>query len=325
MQDKLDALRRKYRLLGQDMETYLEGLLYSRSLTYWDYIEVDTLLTLQKPRTDFPDELIFIVYHQITELYFKLIKVELNLLSKESWQEESAILKRLRRIESYFRHLTHSFEIMLFGMDSENFLRFRTALLPASGFQSVQFREIELMSTGLRQLLAPHKRDLRTDNADELYESIYWKFGNLDSRTGEKTLTLRLFEQKYDEYLRRLAHQWRDCNLNCRLEEALTRGQVTDALIQAFREVDVQVNIHWRLVHLRTAAYYLRRGEGAIPSTGGTNWQQYLPPHHQLIQFFPSVWSDQEKADWGKAGFLERFSREVEAYWREVRSNNATA
>lgn len=88
MQDKLESLRRKYSLLGQDLETYLEGLLYSRSLTYWDYIEVDTLLTLQKTRTDFPDEVIFIVYHQITELYFKLIKVELELIAQESWQEE---------------------------------------------------------------------------------------------------------------------------------------------------------------------------------------------------------------------------------------------
>lgn len=320
MQDKLEALRRKYSLLGQDMETYLEGLLYSRSLTYWDYIELDTLLTLQKPRTDFPDEVIFIVYHQITELYFKLIKAELELIAQESWQEERPLLKRLGRIISYFRHLTHSFEIMLYGMESENFLRFRTALLPASGFQSVQFREIELYSTGLRQLLAPHKRDIASDQVEDLYDHIYWKYGNLDARTGEKTLTLKLFEQKYDKYLRGLAHQWREKNLNARLEGALARGQVSDALIQAFREVDVQVNIHWRLVHLRTAAYYLRREEGALPSTGGTNWQQYLPPHHQLVQFFPSVWSSQEKAEWGKAGFLERFKQEVEAYWRSTKA-----
>lgn len=325
MQDKLEALRRKYSLLGQDLETYLEGLLYSRSLTYWDYIELDTLLTLQKPRTDFPDEQIFIVYHQITELYFKLVKIELELLAQESWQEERPLLKRLRRIESYFRHLTHSFEIMLYGMDSENFLRFRTALLPASGFQSVQFREIELMSTGLRQLLAPHKRDLATEDINELYANIYWKYGNLDARTGEKTLTLKLFERKYDDHLRKLAWEWKDRNLNARLEAALARGQVSQPLLQLFREVDVQINIHWRLVHLRTAAHYLKRDEGALPSTGGTNWQRYLPPHHQGIQFFPSLWTQEEKQDWGKAGFLERFEKEVEAYWRSARAKSATA
>ena len=325
MQDKLEALRRKYSLLGQDLETYLEGLLYSRSLTYWDYIEVDTLLTLQKPRTDFPDEVIFIVYHQITELYFKLIKVELELIAQESWQEEATLLKRLGRIASYFRHLTHSFEIMMHGMDSQNFLRFRTALLPASGFQSVQFREIELMSTDLRQLLAPQYRDLSTTDLNQLYDHIYWKFGNLDSRTGEKTLTLRLFEQKYDGHLRAMAVAWRERNLNHRLEEHLTKGQVSERLIHALREVDVQANIHWRLVHLRTAAHYLKKEEGALPSTGGTNWQSYLPPQKQAIQFFPSLWKESERSEWGKAGFLERYEAEVEAYWRLGRSSKATA
>jgi tryptophan 2,3-dioxygenase len=50
----------------------LDGLLYADFLTYWDYIHLDTLLSLQSPKTPFPDEEIFIIYHQITELYFKL-------------------------------------------------------------------------------------------------------------------------------------------------------------------------------------------------------------------------------------------------------------
>lgn len=315
MQEKLEALRRKYSLLGQDLETYLEGLLYSRSLTYWDYIHLDTLLTLQKPRTDFPDEHIFIIYHQITELYFKLVKVELELLSRESWQEEAPILKRLRRIQSYFRHLSHSFEIMMYGMESENFLRFRTALLPASGFQSVQFREIELMSTGLRNLVARDKQPLPED-LEALYNHIYWKYGNLDARTGEKTLTLRLFEEKYDAQLLELAKTWRHINLNTRLENYLSTGRGSAELIQAFRGLDVEINIHWRYVHLKTAAYYLKRGEGAIPSTGGTNWPSYLPPARQKILFFPAVWSEEEKNEWGKGTFIEHFHKEVEAYWR---------
>jgi tryptophan 2,3-dioxygenase len=323
MQEKLEALRRKYSLLGQDLETYLEGLLYSRSLTYWDYIHLDTLLTLQKPRTDFPDEHIFIIYHQITELYFKLVKIELELLSRESWENEAPIIKRLRRIQSYFRHLTHSFEIMMYGMESENFLRFRTALLPASGFQSVQFREIELMSTSLRNLLA-HDRPVSSDDIDSLYAHIYWKYGNLDARTGEKTLTLRLFEEKYDAHLLALAKQWHRKNLNTRLETYLATGRGSPELIQAFREVDVEINIHWRYVHLKTAAYYLKRGENAIPSTGGTNWPSYLPPARQKILFFPALWSEEEKAEWGKGSFIERFRQEVEAHWRLSPPTNST-
>jgi tryptophan 2,3-dioxygenase len=70
--ERLELLEKKYSAIGQDMLSYLDGLLYNDSVKYWDYVEVDTLLSLQKPRTDFPDEVIFIMYHQITELYFKL-------------------------------------------------------------------------------------------------------------------------------------------------------------------------------------------------------------------------------------------------------------
>ena len=76
--EKIKLLEEKYQQTGQDMHSYLEGLLISNYLTYWDYIRVDSLLTLQNPRTDFPDELIFIMYHQITELYFKLCMHEME-------------------------------------------------------------------------------------------------------------------------------------------------------------------------------------------------------------------------------------------------------
>ena len=70
--DLITKIKAKYEKNGQDFKAYLEGLLYQEYTNYWDYIQVDTLLSLQKPKTDIPDELIFIMYHQITELYFKL-------------------------------------------------------------------------------------------------------------------------------------------------------------------------------------------------------------------------------------------------------------
>ena len=76
--DKIKQLEDKYAQMGQDLNSYLEGLLLSNYLTYWDYTQVETLLTLQNPRTDYPDEMIFIMYHQITELYFKLALHELE-------------------------------------------------------------------------------------------------------------------------------------------------------------------------------------------------------------------------------------------------------
>ena len=74
--DRIQKLKEKYDNMGQDLVSYLDGLLYSEYLTYWDYIHLDTLLSLQNPRTAFPDENIFIMYHQVTELYFKMILSE---------------------------------------------------------------------------------------------------------------------------------------------------------------------------------------------------------------------------------------------------------
>ena len=75
---KLEKLESKYSASGQDLGSYLDGLLYANPLHYWDYTCVDTLLSLQHPKTDFPDEEIFIIYHQITELYFKLVLNEIE-------------------------------------------------------------------------------------------------------------------------------------------------------------------------------------------------------------------------------------------------------
>ena len=61
--DRIQKLKEKYDNMGQDLVSYLDGLLYSEYLTYWDYIHLDTLLSLQNPRTAFPDENIFIMYH----------------------------------------------------------------------------------------------------------------------------------------------------------------------------------------------------------------------------------------------------------------------
>ena len=78
IQKRLELLRDKYAAIGQDLNFYLDGLIFANPIVYWDYIEVDALLSLQKPKTDFPDEKIFIVYHQITELYFNLIEHEID-------------------------------------------------------------------------------------------------------------------------------------------------------------------------------------------------------------------------------------------------------
>ncbi|MCC6371822.1 MAG: tryptophan 2,3-dioxygenase, partial [Bacteroidia bacterium] len=63
-QTTIQQIEDKYNALGENPDTYFKGLLQSKPINYWDYVEVDTLLSLQKTRTDFKDEEIFIMYHQ---------------------------------------------------------------------------------------------------------------------------------------------------------------------------------------------------------------------------------------------------------------------
>jgi len=161
--------------MGQDLTSYLDGLLHSDYLTYWDYIHLDTLLSLQNPKTQFPDEKIFIIYHQITELYFRLILMEIEQAAFEKNLKEKIFTTRLDRIIRYFKHLEDSFMIMIDGMEKEQFLKFRMALLPASGFQSAQYRLIELCSTDMINLVSMETRGELTDDSDleKLLEHLY--------------------------------------------------------------------------------------------------------------------------------------------------------
>ena len=221
--EKIQLLQEKYSSVGQDLASYLDGLLYADFLTYWDYINLDTLLTLQQPKTPFPDEEIFIIYHQITELYFKLSLNEFSRLrtaSKEGPITPEFLLERVRRVNRYFEALTHSFDIMVDGMDQKEFLQFRMSLLPASGFQSGQYRKIEICSTSLDQIVHKDLRD-KYDNhgvadIETLAEHLYWREGAIEIKTGKKTLTLRQFEDKYDAEFLQLARDVFDCNVKKR-------------------------------------------------------------------------------------------------------------
>ena len=80
-------IEKKYQQLGENPETYLKGLLQAKPITYWDYIQVDTLLSLQKTRTDYKDEVIFVMYHQVTELVLNMMVHELKQLVEEDLSE----------------------------------------------------------------------------------------------------------------------------------------------------------------------------------------------------------------------------------------------
>src|SRR5690606_20582362 len=121
----LEALQQKYKDINQNTHTHLEGLLYSKPITYWDYIQTDALLNLQIQRTTLPDEMVFIAYHQINELLFKMILWEISQVSESKELTTSFFESKLMRISRYFDMLTTSFTIMQDGMDVEQYMKFR--------------------------------------------------------------------------------------------------------------------------------------------------------------------------------------------------------
>ncbi|MFZ9980680.1 MAG: tryptophan 2,3-dioxygenase family protein [Cyclobacteriaceae bacterium] len=296
-------LEQKYQVMGQDLSSYLDGLLHSDYLTYWDYIHLDTLLSLQNPKTSFPDERVFIMYHQITELYFNLAIHEIRQISSRKDLTAEFFTTRIERVVNYFNHLVSSFSIMVDGLEKEQFLKFRMALLPASGFQSAQYRMIELMSTDMINLVAMEERHAMTGKpTNQQIEKLYWRKGATELSSGAKTLTLRQFEEKYIKQFREIGSEFISCNLN---QLYLKNFKGDTELENELRAFDSLANVHWPLAHLKSAGRYLKQDPEDIKATGGTNWQKYLPPRFQKVIFFPSLWTEPEKEEWGKAAFLK--------------------
>ncbi len=297
--DKIHQLEEKFKASGQDMLSYLEGLLYADYLTYWEYINLDVLLSLQQPKTSFKDEKIFIIYHQITELYFKLIISEMEQIAEKDPITEIFFKERMERILMYFDQLISSFAVMWKGMERDQFLKFRMSLLPSSGFQSAQYREIELMATDAFHLVSHSKRsefDYHSP-ADDIFEHLYWQQGAIELASGQKTLTLKNFEQKYGKKLMEVIEDYRRKNL---WQKYMELDQHSDEMIELMRKFDLKANVYWPLAHYKSAVRYLQRDPVDIAATGGTNWQKYLPPRFKKVIFFPELWSEKEKEEWGK-------------------------
>ncbi|WP_316792130.1 tryptophan 2,3-dioxygenase family protein [Pedobacter frigoris] len=299
--DRLYKLEEKFAAMGQDINAYLDGLLYADYLTYWDYIHLDTLLSLQSPKTSFPDEEIFIMYHQITELYFKLTLHECKQIAEHPALTSYFFVSRLKRINAYFTALVSSFDIMVDGMDKSQFLKFRMSLLPASGFQSGQYRMIEIYATDLIRLVDKSKREeLKDATVDEQFEYLYWKFGASELATGKQTLTLQQFIRKYAKQFLQLAKDNTETNFAAIYRKLVEQGEDVKLVEDELRKLDLFVNVEWPLSHYKSAVRYLEKDPQDIAATGGTNWQKYLPPRFQKRIFFPFLWTEEQIEEWGK-------------------------
>ena len=304
---QLQELQDKFAKEGKDISSYLEKLLQERNLDYTDYLHIDTLLSLQKTRTDQPDEMVFIVYHQVVELFFRLIIWELEQLTavpKEGTTVSGeSFVEKINRVNRYVEVLVYSFEIILQGLDKDQFQQFRYALFPASGFQSFQYRLIEFYLTDLKNLVSVRSRGELSQASNDhqfMYDRIYWKRGMLNPRTGEKSPTLKDFENRYDSHLFEHALKYETNNIWQVFQRFYFSDPQLNQIIDALRQLDQLFNIQWQGLHYRVAMKYLTTNQNTtLHSTGNTHWRKYLHPKFQKIIFFPDLWQEQELAKWG--------------------------
>lgn len=302
MNDELfDSLKSKYDSIGQDVDVHLKGLLYSKPITYWDYIQTDALLNLQIQRTELPDEMVFIMYHQINELLFKMILWEINQVATNDDLSAEFFSVKLDRISRYFDMLSSSFSIMGDGMEVEQYMKFRNTLTPASGFQSAQYRMVEFASTELINLIDARFRETidRDTPFSHAYNHLYWQAAGKNYETGDKSALLRLFDERYMDDFIVFMKTYNTKNLWTKFKSLPQSDQENLELVNAMRHYDHTVNVLWVMSHYTAAGKYLHSGKKEVKATGGSAWEKYMHPRYQKRIFFPDLWSDEEIRNWG--------------------------
>lgn len=253
------------------------------SLTYGSYLKVDELLGLQEPKSAGPehDEMLFIVIHQVYELWFKQVLHEADFLCASLRQGETwRALHTLGRIRTIFKTLVAQVDI-LETMTPTEFLSFRGYLESSSGFQSWQFRELEF--------LLGHKRPVMLKYYDEAPQAL----PQLERRLAQPTLW-----DAFLAYLHRQGYAVPEADLHRDVTQPLAPSAgVQDLLIRAYREdpmlallcermVDLDEGIQeWRYRHVKM----VERTIGHKQGTGGSPGVGYL--RNTVKPLFPDLWA----------------------------------
>jgi tryptophan 2,3-dioxygenase len=233
-----------------------------RRLSYDSYLHIPDLLALQGSLTEAHDELLFIAVHQVYELWFKVLIHELeavrSAIDKEELRAARHFLARVKVIEALLVEQVGVLETMA----PQDFLTFRSELAPASGFQSVQFREIEFLS-GLKDAGYIKTLDTESDGRARLQRrldepSLLDVFTALLARRGVTVSDLYREGDRHPELLE--------------LAEALLDHD------EGFRL--------WRLRHVQM----VERQIGDKPGTGGSTGVRYLQSTLGK-RFFPELWA----------------------------------
>jgi tryptophan 2,3-dioxygenase len=233
-----------------------------RRLSYSSYLKIPELLALQQGLSDEHDELLFIVAHQVYELWFKVVLFELE-AARDRINADDIFFARhhLRRVHVIEKLLVEQIEV-LETMSPQDFLAFRSQLAPASGFQSVQFREIEFLS-GLKEPKYLARIEATPDEASRLRR--------------------RLDEPSVDDAFRGLVKRRGAPSLLDIFRDREHHGDLFD-LCEALLDHD-EAFAHWRARHV----LMVERQIGSKTGTGGSSGAEYLRTTLGK-RFYPVLW-----------------------------------
>ena len=243
-------------------------------LTYGSYLNVDKLIQLQSPQSvpAHHDELLFIVIHQVYELWFKQVLHEVDAAVRNLHGDELLkVHKHFRRIHAIQRLLEQQVDV-LETMSPQEFNAFRSALEPASGFQSAQFRELEFAcgaprSADLRFFKPTGAEGMRLErrlNEPTLYDALKTVLARRGFAVATSDDLVSAFKQIYDD---------------------ADRHYELYMLLEDFIEFDERFLL-WRGRHVRM----VERMIGMKPGTGGSRGVNYLE-RTLAKKFFPELWA----------------------------------
>lgn len=273
-----DPVQRGYRPLEPEVTTDLTG-----RQTYAGYLQLDTLLAAQRPLSDHHDELLFIIAHQVTELWLTLLSHELrSAMGLLAADDLSPALKRLARIKHIQRQLFEQWGV-LETLTPVEYAQFRQVLGDASGFQSAAYRSVEFMlGNKLPAMVAVFDHDPAAQRRlqDDLQApSLYDEFLRLLARRGLPVPAERVQRDWSEPYV---AHDGVVEVL--RQVYADTEGW-WDVYETAEELVDVEESFQlWRFRHLKTVERIIGHRRG----TGGSSGVGFLARALDLT-FFPEL------------------------------------
>lgn len=257
---------------------------FSRSMSYGDYLQLDAILTAQKPLSPAHDEMLFIVQHQTSELWMKLMLHELRAAIGHIARDElPPAFKMLARVSKIMEQLVHAWDVLA-TMTPPEYSAMRPYLGQSSGFQSYQYRCIEFsMGNKNRAMLKPHEHraDL-LEMVQAAYEapSLYDEALRLMARRGIEvpaSHTERDWTQPYAES-EAVEQAWLTVYRNPEQHWDLYQlGEELTDLEDAFRL--------WRFRHVTT----VERVIGFKRGTGGTGGVSYLRKMLDVV-LFPEIW-----------------------------------